>query len=147
MKKILFSLLTITLLSTTAYNQCDHLQYLADCKEHLNEDHFMFMKEFEIYSEKGEPVEHSISLVASQDYEYWFTGDDWSHHTMTATLYDSDHKKIASNHPSDKDFLHVIKFHPEKTGIYYIKFEFHKGEAFCGSSVLGFHKHSEAEEN
>lgn len=142
MKKIFF-LFLVTVLVGSAYSQCDHLKYMDNCKEHLNEDHFQFIKEFEIYSKNGEPVEHSIMLSTMADYEYWFTGDDWSHHTMTATLYDMDHKKISSNHPSDKEYFHVIKFHPEKNGIYYIKFEFQEGESFCGSAVLGFHKHTQ----
>ena len=143
MKKNILTLSLLTLMTVFGYSQCDHLQYADDCKKHLNEDHFTFVKEFEIFSEKGEAVEHSFSLVKSQDYEYWFSGDDWSHHTMTATLYDSKHKKIASNHPSEKEFLHVIKYHPLESGIYYIKFEFHENEAFCGSAVLGFHRHTE----
>ena len=79
-------------------------------------------------------------MVDIAEYEYWFTGDDWSHHTMTAKLMDANDKVVESNHHSKDEYTHVIRFTPERTGIYYIHFQFQEGEGFCGSAVLGFHE-------
>ncbi len=141
MKKVLLYFLIVFFSGTgiSSFAQCDHEKLIIDCKEHLKEDHFNYIKTFTVDSKQGESTEHSFMLSHIADYEYYFTGYDWAHHTMTATLYNSDHKVVASNHPTDNKYIHVIRFTPKKDGIYYIKFEFSEGDFFCGSAVLGFH--------
>ncbi len=139
MIKRIFLYSIVFLVVQTLQAQCNPKEYLPQCKEHLDADKFRFLKEFSIESKNGEMVEHSFVLSDKADYEYYFAGDDWDHHSMLATLYGPDHKEIMTNHPTSKEFLHALKFHPKKMGVYYIRFTFKEGESFCGSAVLGFY--------
>ena len=129
--------------STSAQSaECNYAAYLDSCKTHINDDHFNFLKEYEIDNEYGakQKVEYSIALIEGFDYEYYFTGFKEGHQEVVATLYDSKRKELGTN-KHHKNFVHVIQHKCEKTGIYYITFTFEDEEEYCGAAVLGFAKH------
>lgn len=141
MKVFVLSLLSLLFISATSTTTCDIEEFKIDCEEHINEDHFIVVKEFELHSENGESLEFSFTLSAKMDYELYFTGHDWSHHTMEVQFLDPEHKSVTSNHNSDHEYMHKITIHPKKIGIHYMNFHFEEGESFCGYAVLGFKKH------
>ncbi len=124
--------------------QCNYQAYLDSCKTYITNDHFNYLKEYEIDNEFGakQKVEYSIALVDGFDYQYYFNGFKQGHHQeIIATLYDSKRQKLTSNN-HDKKFIQVIKHNCQKTGIYYITFTFMDDQEYCGAAVLGFVKHS-----
>lgn len=122
-----------------SFSQSCESEYLDSCKKHLSEDHFTFLKSFKLVNEHGEhhTFEYSYMLLEGKKYEYYFEGYKEGGQDVVATLYDPNHKAVATSKKKD-NYEHKLVYECKKRGIYYIEFSFKDDNAFCGTASLGF---------
>ena len=137
--KIMLTVCLGVLLTCKIYSQdCDN-QYIDSTKKHLTEDHFTFLKSFKLLNHHGEhqKFEYTYMLVSNKKYEFYFEGYKEGDQDVKATLYDPDHKIVATS-VHNGEYEHRLVFECKKKGIYYVEFTFKDNNEFCGVASLGF---------
>ncbi len=130
------SVLYLSMLSINA--QCDVKSLKSKCTEQLAPG-FTYIKSYPLETKKinakGE-IEYSFVFSKGTIYMLTFSNSKGEAADIEITLFDPNHKKIASNMISGKYI--PLGYKCMSTGVHYITFKFQNQTDNCGLSILGF---------
>jgi hypothetical protein len=131
---------TLAIFTTSASAQCNTEAYEAKCLEKVNKIGFTFLKTYKIDGESRAKIEFPYIFTQGSSYLVTLASKDEDNKGLVLTLYDSNHKQVATNHSADSNnkYLSGVKYDCNTTGIYYLSFTFESGKDKCAASVLSF---------
>ncbi len=125
---------------SAAHAQCSSDAFMDNCSNLL--DDFTFIKSFEFSNPKG-GVKNEYSYVFSKgsSYRIVICDENIANNKMVISLYDRNHKLIASNYDkASKKIFPALTYPCSATGVYYIEYSFQGDKSKCGINILGFTK-------
>ena len=125
---------------SAAHAQCSSDAFMDNCSNLL--DDFTFIKSFEFSNPKG-GVKNEYSYVFSKgsSYRIVICDENIANNKMVISLYDRNHKLIASNYDkASKKIFPALTYPCSATGVYYIEYSFQGDNSKCGINILGFTK-------
>jgi hypothetical protein len=134
-------LICTSTLSSTSFGRCNTDEFLGRCAVRLGE--FNYIQSFEAKASKRKMEESEFSYVFSKGSTYIMIAceDNQGKGKMIVSLYNRDHKFIASTYDEEKDKSYSELNYPcSATGLYYIKIAFKSSKSRCGMCILGFSK-------
>lgn len=140
----LFSLLTLSTLTSPLLAQCDNEDFLDDCADLLGDYRFVKSYNSEFSKSGKDGGEMEFSYVFSKGTNYVITicnnGDE---NPMVLELYDRNRKKISSSYNSKtKKHYSKVGYACTATGVYYLKTKSTSSKGSCGVCIIGFKKPS-----
>jgi hypothetical protein len=132
--------LSFILVSSIASAQCSSDAFMDNCSSAL--DDFNFIKSFEYVNPKGGAKnEYSYVFSKGSTYRIVVCDENIAGNRMIISLYDRNHKLIASNFDkASKKVFPALTYPCSATGVYYIEYSFQGDKAKCGINILGFTK-------
>lgn len=120
--------------------QCSSDAFMDNCSNALDE--FTFIKSFEYANPKaGAKGEYSYVFSKGSTYRIIVCDENIAGNKMIISLYDRNHKLIASNFDkASKKVFPSLSYPCSATGVYYIEYSFQGDKAKCGINILGFTK-------
>ncbi len=120
--------------------QCSSDAFMDNCSSALED--FNFIKSFEYSNAKGGAKgEYSYVFSKGTNYRIVVCDENIAGNKMIISLYDRNHKLIASNFDkASKKVFPVLTYPCSATGVYYIEYSFQGDKAKCGINILGFSK-------
>ncbi len=125
---------------SAAQAQCSSDAFMDNCSNLL--DDYTFIKSFEFSNPKG-GVKNEYSYVFSKGSSYRIVvcDENIANNKMVISLYDRNHKLIASNFDkASKKIFPALTYPCSATGVYYIEYSFQGDKSKCGINILGFTK-------
>lgn len=123
------------------FGQCDTDIYLDQCASNLGT--YNYIKSFSVNASPRKKVNPEYSYVFSKGSTYMIIVCDQNviGGKMIVSLYDREHKLIASTYDEKTDKYYSDLLYPcEATGVYYIRATFEGSKGGCGMCILGFNK-------
>lgn len=132
--------LGLTFASGFTNAQCSSDAFMDNCSSALED--FNFIKSFEFENPKGGAKnEYSYVFSKGSTYRIVVCDENIANEKMIVTLYDRNHKMIATNYlKSSKKVFPSLTYPCSATGVYYIEYSFQGNKAKCGINILGFSK-------
>ena len=120
--------------------QCSSDAFMDNCSSALED--FNFIKSFEYANPKGgAKAEYSYVFSKGSTYRIVVCDENLAGNKMIISLYDRNHKLIASNFDkASKKVFPALTYPCSATGVYYIEYSFQGDKAKCGINILGFTK-------
>lgn len=133
-------LLACILVTGVVSAQCSSDAFMDNCSNAL--DDFNFIKSFEYSNPKGgAKAEYSYVFSKGSTYRIVVCDENIAGNKMIISLYDRNHKLIASNFDkASKKVFPALTYPCSATGVYYIEYSFQGDKAKCGINILGFTK-------
>ncbi len=127
-------------ITSTLSAQCSSDAFMDNCSNAL--DDFNFIKSFEYTNPKGgAKAEYSYVFSKGSTYRIVVCDENIAGNKMVISLYDRNHKLIASNFDkASKKVFPALTYPCSATGVYYIEYSFQGDKAKCGINILGFTK-------
>ena len=137
--KNLIIFLGIMLLPGYIYAQCDSDAFLDNCASRL--ETYTFIKAFNTTLKKSEKTEYSYVFSKGSNYMVIVGDLKIAGERMIVTLYDRNHKLIASSYNAKTKTYYPDLLYPcSATGVYYMEVTFEGAKGGCGVCILGFKK-------
>ena len=132
--------LGLTFSAGFSYAQCSSDAFMDNCSSALED--FNFIKSFEFENSKGGAKnEYSYVFSKGSTYRIVVCDENIANEKMIVTLYDRNHKLIATNYlKASKKVFPSLTYPCSATGVYYIEYSFQGNKAKCGINILGFSK-------
>ncbi len=127
--------------SGSLFGQCDTDIFLDKCASNLGT--FNYIKSFSVNASSRKKAIPEYSYVFSKGSTYMLIVCDQNVNggRMVVTLYDREHKLIASTYDEKNNKYYSDLTYPcEATGVYYIRATFEGSRSGCGMCILGFNK-------
>ncbi len=132
-----FALTVLSLSSLTA--DCENPTFVETCSKDITGYKFLKSNKINIAAGAANPTVN-ISQVFAQRLNYILTGCTGGA-KIKVSLFDNKKKLIMSNYNEEKKtYYPSITYKCLATGVYYITYEFDKGEPGCGAGIIGFVK-------
>lgn len=136
-RKILF--MGLMLLPGYIFAQCDSDAFLDNCASRL--ETYTFIKAFNTTLKKSEKTEYSYVFSKGSNYMVIVGDLKIAGERMIVTLYDRNHKLIASSYNAKTKTYYPDLLYPcSATGVYYMEVTFEGPKGGCGVCILGFKK-------
>ncbi|MGD1842595.1 MAG: hypothetical protein ACFB0B_17130 [Thermonemataceae bacterium] len=128
------------LMATNVQAQCDVSAYTRKCVQFLKPKGFQFLKSYKIDGKNGNRETVRYSYVFSRGTTYLITLANAEQDTkgVKLTLLSPSKQVMTSSYSSVAKKNFPIQLKCQRTGIYYLNFEFDQGSDYCAASVLGF---------